>query len=132
PTGILDIRVQVFRDVSEKRKNDINEGIKKENNLILTDYSRARMNIAQSNLPLSEKTARMAAIDSQFQLVATERGILEDFKKARDLMTSGGITGEINTEAEAQRKRREENITFLRGNDIIVPPNATDDYIQAL
>lgn len=132
PTGLLNVGVQVYSDLQERKKEQAKEAAKRQQTELLANYTRTRTNIANSNLPLQEKTSRMNAIDSQFQLAATEMGIMDDFKKARDLMISGGITGEVTSEAESQRKDLEEKVKFLRQNNVYVPPGTDPVVVEQL
>lgn len=130
PTGLLDIGVQVVRDVHQREQKELREAVEQRDRQLIADYTRAQTRVADSNLPLQEKIARMNALDSQFQLAATEYGVLDEFKKARDLIKTGGITGEVVSEEEEAKKRYQENVKFLRGQNKYVPPNASPEYVD--
>lgn len=132
PTGIMDIGVQVVRDVRKREEDSIKAATEVGQRKLLSDFTRVRTTVANSQLSIQEKTARMNAIDSQYQQAATEMGILDDFKKSIDLMKSNGITGEVASQEAASRKKYEDNVSFLRSNDVIVPVGAPESYVQAL
>jgi hypothetical protein len=132
PQGLMDIGVQAARDVAKQEQEKIKAATEQVKKSTLADYTRIRTTIASSNMPMSEKIARMNALDSQFLTTSAEMGITEDFKRVRDLMTSGGVTGEIDTQAKQDREWMESNTKFLRDKGVFIPEGASREYVNNL
>lgn len=132
PSGISQLGVDLVDSLRRGEIQKAKDQAAQRENQVMGQYTReiaALQDAATQGMSPAEVAAKTRRINAQYTTIAAENGWLESFKKSQDLALGATGTGAIVNQAEEQRKA---NVTYLRGKDVYVPPDADDNYINQL
>jgi len=132
PSGISQLGVDLVNTLRQGEEQKAKDQAKQRENETMGRYTReiaSLQDAASQGLSPAEIAAKTRRINAQYTTIAAENGWLESFKKSQDLALGSTEVGAVVNQAEEQRKA---NVTYLRGKDVYVPPDADDNYINQL
>lgn len=136
PTGLMEIGAQFAGHQQEKAKAKAKENEANFQNSLFSEYSsevvRIRDAFEAGNISVGEYQAKIGNLGAQYGQMAAENGFIEDFDKMRKSFFGTSMVTDPAELIKQEQEEKDRKISWLTQQNVYVPSNAPDEYLDSL